>query len=225
MFYTYVLKSSSGNIPFYVGKGKGLRANFHVRSAVRDWASSRTGNVHKFNTIRKIVKDGFEIFIELKYFNTEKEAFTEEIRLIGMYGLKSEGGILTNLTRGGEGYTRPGIKVDQYSILGEYIQTFESIQDASQVICGGNNSKNAIKECCDGIRRSSKGFMWSYHGRPVNRTKSNKIRSIGQFKDDKLIARFSSINEAARIGFDASSISLCCRGKYRQHKGYVWQFI
>lgn len=225
MYYTYILKTPVDNEPFYVGKGKGNRASFHIRSVLGNWKSSRTGNLHKSRTIKKIIKDGFNVIIDLKYFDLEEHAFQEEKRLIELYGLRIDGGLLTNLTYGGDGYSRPGVKVDQYNMFGEFIRTFNSTEAASQSISGNSYSKNSIKACCDGIRRSAKGFMWSYHDEPLCKTVYDKVKSIGQYKDGVLISRYSSINEATKIGYDSSSISLCCKGKRKQHKGYQWQFI
>ena len=41
--------------------------------------------------------------------------------------------------------------------------------------------------------------------------------------DGKLVKEWVSIKEASRDGFDDSSITLCCKGKYKQHKGYIWK--
>jgi hypothetical protein len=75
------------NTPYYIGKGKEKRA----------WASHRRSNGSQLLPTDKsriqIIQDGL----------TEKEAHDLETELIKKYGLKSEGGILVNLTYGGEG--------------------------------------------------------------------------------------------------------------------------
>lgn len=225
MYYTYLLISPITNQPFYIGKGKGNRAYFHIKSAALNWQGSRTGNKLKSNTIKNILKKGMEVIIKLTYFSNEEDAFLEERKLIEAYGLKSEGGLLTNLTRGGEGYTRPGIKVDQYDMVGNLIDTFDSIQAASVAVAGNSNLKNAIKECCEGTRRSAKKFKWAYHGQELRKTHFNKIKCVGQFKNDTLIASFSSISDTAKLGFDRTCVSNCCRGIHKTHKGFTWKFI
>ena len=35
---------------------------------------------------------------------------------------------------------------------------------------------------------------------------------------------YESAMDAARIGFDSGSISHCCYGRYRSHKGFAWRF-
>jgi hypothetical protein len=75
--------------PYYIGKGKENRA----------WVSHRRSNGSEIKP-----KDKTRIQI-LKEGLTEKEAFSLETELIMQYGLKSEGGILVNMTYGGEGRT------------------------------------------------------------------------------------------------------------------------
>ncbi|MDE8755658.1 NUMOD4 motif-containing HNH endonuclease [Pectobacterium polaris] len=36
--------------------------------------------------------------------------------------------------------------------------------------------------------------------------------------------RYGSAMDAVRVGFDSSSISRCCNGKSRSHKGFHWRF-
>lgn len=40
----------------------------------------------------------------------------------------------------------------------------------------------------------------------------------------EVVKEFPSISEAGRNGFSAGTISCCCRGKRRIHKGYIWRF-
>ena len=45
---------------------------------------------------------------------------------------------------------------------------------------------------------------------------------------DKVTGRvvyvFPSIAEARRQGFDRSTVSQCCRGKVKSHKGFIWRY-
>jgi hypothetical protein len=86
--YQYVREDQT---PYYIGKGKENRA----------WASHRRSNGAEIKP-----KDNSRIQILTENL-TEKEAFDLETELIAKYGLKAEGGILVNMTYGGEGLT-PG---------------------------------------------------------------------------------------------------------------------
>ena len=84
--YQYIREDAS---PYYIGKGKGNRA----------WQSHR-----RRNGADPCPKDKTRIQILTKNL-TEQEAFDLEIKLIEKYGLKSDGGILVNMTYGGDGGT------------------------------------------------------------------------------------------------------------------------
>lgn len=42
--------------------------------------------------------------------------------------------------------------------------------------------------------------------------------------DGKTVKRWGAAMDAVRTGFDSSSITRCCQGKYKSHKGYVWEY-
>lgn len=50
-------------------------------------------------------------------------------------------------------------------------------------------------------------------------------KSVGAFKDCKLVMTFPSANEAGRQGFNHSHIVNCCNGKRKTHKGYTWRYL
>lgn len=95
-FYVYQLRDPRSELPFYIGKGSGRRAWYHINHI--DYS-------HKSNTIQKILREGYEVQVEILQDNlTEDSAFELEIQLISKYGRRDLGtGCLTNLTSGGEG--------------------------------------------------------------------------------------------------------------------------
>lgn len=103
VYYTYVLINPISNKPFYVGKGKGTRKRYmdHFSEAIKGKGS----NKHKINTIRKIIRDGHDVIVDVVFGSTsEKECLEKEVDLIAQYGRRDiSTGILTNLTNGGEG--------------------------------------------------------------------------------------------------------------------------
>lgn len=42
--------------------------------------------------------------------------------------------------------------------------------------------------------------------------------------ENNYIQTFESIAEACKLGFSSSKISLCCSGKRKTHKGYIWKY-
>lgn len=58
-----------------------------------------------------------------------------------------------------ENHVSRGKKVNQYSLDGEFLQSYNSLQEAAAAV-GGNFS--AISNCCNGKTKSSKGFIWKF---------------------------------------------------------------
>lgn len=50
-------------------------------------------------------------------------------------------------------------KIDQYSLDCKFIKTWNSLADLAK--CGFNNGN--ICSCCNGQRKTSKGYIWKYH--------------------------------------------------------------
>ena len=97
IYYTYKWLREDGT-PYYVGKGKGNRA----------WTVHKRKNVSHYPPAGRveIVMEGI----------TEEEALLHEIWLIALYGRKCDGGILINLSTGGQGPSNAKWKWSQESI-------------------------------------------------------------------------------------------------------------
>lgn len=56
--------------------------------------------------------------------------------------------------------------------------------------------------------------------------KNGKLsKPILQYKNDELVGEWVSISEIQRqLGYNPSHISKCCRGKLKQHKGFIWKY-
>lgn len=87
--------------PFYIGKGKGLRAESHIKEAI-----NTKRKTHKLNRIRKILKSGINPIIIRSRPMKEREATALEVKVIASIGRRStRRGPLTNGTDGGDGVT------------------------------------------------------------------------------------------------------------------------
>jgi len=99
MYYVYLLKNPTTMLPFYVGKGKGKRAQYHI---LRNQKGKNTENPYKDHVIRQILNEGLSPIIEYVFWsNDEKMAYDFEEELIVKYGRKryDPNGILTNLCK------------------------------------------------------------------------------------------------------------------------------
>lgn len=56
-------------------------------------------------------------------------------------------------------------------------------------------------------------------------SESSSKKTVGAYKDGRLILKFESTREAHRNGFNSSHIAACCKGKLKHHKGYEWRYL
>lgn len=95
-FYSYLFRYPTehpkSKVPFYAGKGTGGRDSLSFKR-----------NCYCENVIKKLQNAGLKPIIERSNLISEEEAFEQEIKYIQEFGLRREGGLLTNLTYGGEG--------------------------------------------------------------------------------------------------------------------------
>ncbi len=105
-FYVYALKDPRQKPakPFYIGKGTGNRAWEH-QDQVED---SEKGLV-----IQKILEDGFKVLHTVLADNlTEEQALKLEAELISAFGVRCQGGLLTNRVKPNPNTIRKRIKVN-----------------------------------------------------------------------------------------------------------------
>lgn len=97
MYYVYLLIDPRNNSPFYVGKGKGKRAQYHI---YQNQKGKNTENPFKDNVIRQILREGLVPLIEYVFHHSDESiAYSFETDLIKKYGRRryDDNGILTNL--------------------------------------------------------------------------------------------------------------------------------
>lgn len=59
----------------------------------------------------------------------------------------------------------------------------------------------------------------------IRSAKSKGKKVLGISLNGKHAMVFWSAKEAGRHGFDQSAVSSCCRGEYKQYKGYTWSWL
>ena len=55
--------------------------------------------------------------------------------------------------------------------------------------------------------------------------KANPPKQVGAFNNGELVMTFNSTSEAGRNGFNIGSVSMCCNGKRKTHKGFEWRYL
>ena len=56
-------------------------------------------------------------------------------------------------------------------------------------------------------------------------TNRNRSKSVGAYKEGKLVMAFPSSMEAERNGFNHCAIVMCCNCKRKTHNGFEWRYI
>lgn len=100
-YYVYELLDPRSGLCFYVGKGTDDRAFWHEKKVQN---GGGTGNPHKDSLIKQILSESYRVTVKIVRDDlSSDDAFALEAVLIEQYGLRSEGGALTNLKPGGKG--------------------------------------------------------------------------------------------------------------------------
>lgn len=122
--------------------------------------------------------------------------------------------------------------INQFTLDGEYIATYESAQEAERQT---KIDRKLISGVVRGIAKSSGGFQWRYYNEDdlsgissVSRKKGGaKEKKVGQYDmNDNLIRVFNSISEAAKaVDRERSNIRAAAQGKCKSSAGYKWKYI
>lgn len=118
-------------------------------------------------------------------------------------------------------------RVDQLSMNGEFIQTFNSAKEA-EFVTGALRSK--ICMCCKGQRKTAGGYKWRYTDgfslKDIYNPRPSKVRRVEQYSvNGDLIEVYESLSDAHRVtGWAASSIANVCKGKRQEFAGFVWKY-
>lgn len=122
--------------------------------------------------------------------------------------------------------------IDQYSLDGKYIKTYNSLKEAGEFLNIDKPFDNHISDCCNGRVRASKGYIWRYHGDSFDKypTKDARIKSCSIYKKDgTYVDTFETIEEACiSIGVNPktsrSNISCALTGRQPTAYGYIWKY-
>lgn len=120
--------------------------------------------------------------------------------------------------------------VNQYSLDGEYLRTFESSNMAASEY---GTTDSAISNACN-KHKVTKNFQWRYadeaDGTNPIEPAPKKLRPIQQISIEtgEVIADFENATAAtAAIGGNATSANIvnCCMGKRKTAYGFKWKYI
>lgn len=134
-------------------------------------------------------------------------------------------------------------KIEQYTLKGEYVQTFNSISDAV-VFCGRDVKKvgvSAILKALSDFKYIAYGYRWKrieindnlerecrYNPLIVTHKYNRKnVKRIYQFTlEGEFVKEFESAADVCReLGLsNTNDIHLVCKGKRYSAKGFIWRY-
>lgn len=85
-------------------------------------------------------------------------------------------------------------------------------------------TKKKLSETKKGKPAHNKGIPMSEEQKKKMRNGKLSKKIIQLSLTGELIREWSSLHECGRNGFDRSSVSACCRGKLKSHKGFKWEY-
>lgn len=112
--------------------------------------------------------------------------------------------------------------VSVYTKGGEFIETYESITEASKAT---GYSTTFISRVCKGENRTSGEITFRFNDSVKSERRIPKKPVLQKTKEGVLVARHASLLEAGKsIGCYYTSVSNCCHNRKSTLKGYVFEF-
>lgn len=194
--------------PFYVGIGVNERCNVHfTKSSIKKDKNSR-----KIEIITDILSHGLKPIVKKICENiSREEAKKQEILLVKAIGREIYGGILVNLTNGGDFTNANALgkdnihskKVYQYTLEGEFIKEWDcGLREVGRIL---NVSYNTIADCCRGKCSTAYNFQWfyEYKGEKVKEIVKRKrkiVKPVLVFDSNKnFINKFNSVKDCCNF--------------------------
>jgi len=191
-FYVYLWMRKDLYSPFYVGKGKDYRA----------WDKRKGMKPPKDKNRIRLVKENL----------TEEEAFELERTLIRFYGRKCDGGILMNLTEGGEGLSGHNHTLETKQIISQKAK--ERLKDKTNHPRFGVSMSEETKER---IREKKKGKLsWNKGVSGYKTQPASEERRLKMGKGCVIMGiHYGTQSHAARaLGISSAIVSYRCRSKH-----------
>lgn len=235
-YYLYQHRRLDTNTIFYIGIGKKVPKAYQGPKTGYERAYARSKRTDYWKNILNKTDYKVEILLES---TDEKFIKEKEIELIKLYGRKccDKNGILVNFHEGGGGKGDPGprlknIQINQYSLTGIFIKTWEQLKDIE--LEHGYLKTNIVK-CCRKKQITAYGYKWAYTTnnkyntlRASTARKKTTNRGIGIIiihKQTQEMLTFRTVNECAKyLNLHISTVQKYLT-KNKSHKLYNIKYM
>lgn len=236
--YVYELVDPRTMTTFYIGAGSGATQSKRLRDHIGEAKSGKTANDDKCSIIRQILSEGLKPLLTVHPCVDQTHTATLEKQLIEQFGMKKNGGQLTNRHPGGggiKGAGRAGNKngrlppkpVYQFDLEGNLLKCWPAVTQAAKAI---GVSHTAILNAVSG-RHNTKtvgGFQWSYSDTPKAAV-TKDIRTVKNVYEQydmqwKLIATYpTGVAMKKATGVDPSTLYKYFNGVIDHAGGFFWK--
>ncbi|WAX12429.1 DNA endonuclease [Enterococcus phage EC55P1] len=153
-------------------------------------------------------------FYEVSNLGNVKSLKYGKVRLLKPY-LSSSGYLYVDLCGLGE----PRKTVSVHRIVAEtFIPNNEGLPQVN------HKDENPLNNYSHNLEWCTQLYNMQYGTRTKRASRSREKPVTAFNKNQEKVYSFKSIKEAALSGFDASSISKCCKGKLKSHSGLIWEY-
>lgn len=126
----------------------------------------------------------------------------------------------------------PKVAIDKYDIDGNYLGTYESIQDALRSVNKGIDQGCNIRKGCLGISPIVFNHVWRFKGEPyskypVYKNRGGSDKPVDQYTlDGKYVNTYPSAAEGGRnVGLkNGSQVTSVCKAQRYSAGGYLWRY-
>ena len=240
MYEGYIYKIYNDvNDKVYIGQTRTTiesRWSNHINTAEKEY---RTSVLYK--AIKKHGIQNFHIQEILKVQNESKDILILELNELEKMYIKKYQTLTVqngyNIENGGVVKENRYKKVHKYSLDGELVCTYESIQEASKCM---NCNNQGIIDVCKGRKQHFKGFVWRYENDsfykycvdfPLDNNVDSAIQHKFSYKkvncytkDNNYICTYDSLEDARKaVGLKNSyNITNVCQKRRNYAGGYKW---
>lgn len=202
----------------YIGQSVDIYSRWYAHKS--KLYGNKHENTHLQNSWNNYGEKYFHFYIvEL----CDKELLNErEIYWIKHYNTFYDG---YNETFGGQGQSKPAIKVFQYTLDGDLIKEWNSVYEIQEEL---DFNENTIRNACNNKEHlSAYGYQWSYQ-KSDNIGEYNSVtqkKIVYQYdKQGNLVNIYDTILSVSEDGFSFGNVANCCRGIRKTSSGYVWSY-
>jgi hypothetical protein len=181
-YYVYEIINPNTNLPFYIGwtsRSAELRYREHIRET-----RTKVVNYEKVSVIKELLNIGVIPRFNIMYETFDKDAsINKEIELIGKYKRIKDGGILTNISKGGEHHTVSSEVKQKLSDLRKG-KTYEEL-------FGETKAADLKKNLSDKSKGSNNNMFGKTHTADARQKMSQKLTGqvshpISEYQKDKI---------------------------------------